>query len=415
MINTIDYLFGICHHFIKDQINVTYSIKFSRSPGLDDLAVEIEKKLLDINSFFKELTAPYLRFDKLCSDLNSGNVSPSADFKFFNLDLKNYQFVKLDYLTDDDSSEFVFTISHLISDGISVVALSYYLLNSYDLATMFSYVNYSQMRANSIKFLKEISFRKSRLSQIVKYVTVKKSKSKGALLDLKNYDRNSISVPDGIRIEIALSIVKKNAKKYGISREKFLMLKLAETLLRFYCDREFEECILSHTQNLRLNRISLIDEEIGNYSGRMVWRFGKECYPLFSDFVNKHADKLDGKSNLPALLQEWVSLQCVNRIPRLLFMWIAKTMVNVSKFTATYTYMPMRSSILAPNTFLEKMDTSLIDYAIYLRVIKGHIPYFMFFKGTTGEYSMLLTFNHAFMGRSEAEQLVALYQKLVNS
>ena len=415
MINTIDYLFGICHFFIKDQINLTYSIKFSRSPGLDDLAVEIEKKLPGLNSFFKELMAPYLGFDKLCSDLYQGNASPSDDFRFYNLDLSNYQFIRLDYLIDDDSSEFVFTISHIIGDAISVVALSYYLLNSYDLTTIFSYVNYRQMRVNSIKFLKETSLRKSSLSQIIKYVKRKKSKSNGILLDLKNYDRKFVSAPDGIRVEIVSSIVKKNAKKYGISREKFLMLKLAETLLRFYCDREFKEFALSHTQNLRLNRISLIDEEVGNYSGRLIWRFGKERDPQFSDFVNKHTDKLNDKANFPALLQEWVSLQCLNRIPRALFLWIARTMVNVSKFTATFTYMPMRSTLLAPNTFLEKMDTSLIDYAIYLRVINVHIPYFMFFQGATGEYTMLLTFNHAFMKRSEAEQLVSLFQELVNN
>ena len=415
MINIIDYLFGICHFFLKDQVNLTYSIKFTRSPGLDDLAVEIEKKIPHLNLFFKRLMAPYLRFENLSDDVDLRNISPSDDFKYFNLDLVNYQFIRLDYLTDDNSSEFVFTISHVIGDGISAVALAYYLLNSYDLDAIFSHVNYSQMRANSIKFLKETSFHKSHFSQIIKYVTIKKSKGVGKHLDLKNYDKKSISVPDGIRIEIKSSIVKENAKKYGITREKFLMLKLAETILRFYSNREFDECALSHTQNLRLNRISLIDEEIGNYSGRMVWRFKKETDLLFRDFVNRHSDKLDGTSNLPALLQEWVSLQNINRIPRALFIWIVKKMVNISKFTATYTYMPMRASILTPNTFLEKMDTSLMDYAIYLRVIKGHLPYFMFFQGPLGDYTMLFTFNHAFMERSQAELLVGLYQELVNN
>lgn len=413
MINGIDYIFGLIHNHIDDQLNITYTIKFSNSSQLDILQEEIKKKISELNAFYKRLYSPFLSFDNIHTTNGSYHVQLTADSKYQNLDLGDYEFIRLDYLKDENVSEFVFTVSHIIMDGIAVIALSYYLLNNYSIDAITSYINYPEIKAHFINFLKKHSISKSRLSQLVKYFKPIRD-NKEAVISLKKGVKDSKSAPMAIKTTFDLSVAMEKSKKYRISRQEYLLLKLVETIFTHCPEQKGSNvCFINNTRNLRLGDITLVNEVLGNYSGRRIIRFLREDDLSFKEYAEKYIGILNDKSFIPELIQEWLSLQKVARLPKRLFNWIIKRMINPSNFTATFTYIPLRPSILMPQEFLKRYHTELIDYAIFLRVVKGHVPYFMVIVNPCGNYSVMLTFNEAFMDKAHAHKLLDLYMDLL--
>ena len=165
MINTIDYMFGLLHNYLEDQLNITYTIKFSNSHELDCLQVEIKAKISELNKFYERMYSPYLSF-------RSGEsfIKFTDNCKYRNLDLENYEFIKLDFLKNEYETEFVFTVSHVIMDGLSVIAIVHYLLNSYSIDTITDYVNYYEIKQGFSNFLKKTAVRKSKVSHLTKFL-----------------------------------------------------------------------------------------------------------------------------------------------------------------------------------------------------------------------------------------------------
>lgn len=410
MINGIDYIFGLIHNHIDDQLNITYTIRFSNSSQLDILQEEIKKKISELNAFYKRLYSPFLSFRASNED---SHVQLTGDAKYQKLDLKNYEFIRLDYLKDGNESEFIFTVSHVIMDGIGVIALSHYLLNNYSIDAITSYINYPEIKANFINFLKGHSISRSRLSQLIKYFKPIKD-NKEAAISLKREIKDSKSVPAAIRTTFELSVAKEKSREYSITRHMYLLLKLVETIFTYCAEQKGSNaCLINNTRNLRLSDITLINEALGNYSGRRIIRFLREDDLSFKEYAEKYIGILNDKSFIPELIQEWLSLQKVARLPKRLFNWVIKRMINPSNFTATFTYMPLRPSILMPQEFLKRYHTELIDYAIFLRVVKQHVPYFMVIVNPYGNYSIILTFNEAFMDKAHAHRLLDLYRDLL--
>lgn len=409
MINVIDYILGLAQLHANDQLNMVYTIKFSDSSQLDDLFDNVKKKISALNSFYRGLYSPFLGFEDLSLYKRQGDVLLLNESKYRDIDLANYEFIKLDYLKGEHETEFIFTISHIIADGISVIAIAYYLLNNYNQDVITSYINYPLIINKFSNYLKQTSFRGSKLPKIFNYVKIFKHEP---IVSLKKRDEGSVSVPDTVRTTFDKSVAREKSKKYRISREIYLLLKLAETIFKYRPDKDDgDKCLISLSKNIRLNAINFVDEELGNYSFRKIMRFNRPGNMSFEKFVEQYSGTLNDTSYLAGLIQEWLSLQKINRLPKTLLNLFAKSGIfNPSKFTATFTYLPLRSSILFPHEFLKTYNTRLIDYACFLRVVKKHVPSFLFYPDPKGDYFISLTFNQSFMDKAEAVRFLELYK-----
>ena len=409
MINLIDHIFGLAHLHMDEQLNIVYTVKFSNSSRLDNLFEQAKNRISELNSFYKELYSPFLDFETISYRKPQEEVLLLNKSIYKNLDLKNYEFIRLDYLINSQETEFVFTVSHIIADGISVVALAYYLFNNYTLDAITSYVSYSSIKKKFSNYIKQTSLRSSKLPKISNYLEIIKNKP---TVTLKKREEDSTSVPDIVRTVFDKSVAREKSKKYKISRENYLLIKLAETVFKFNQDKnDSKECLINLTKNIRLNSINLIDEVLGNYSFRKAIRFTRQDNQSFKEYAEQYNETLNDRSYLPKLVQEWLALQKLNRLPKVLLNFYAKSRIsNLSKFTTTFTYFPLRAPILFPVKFLEKYNTTLLDYTCFLRVTKTHVPCFFFHSDVLSNYSISLAFNHAFLDKTEAVKLLNLYK-----
>lgn len=422
MINSGDYFLGLLHCYINDQLNITYIMRFSNSAKLDNLKEEMDKRISELNKCYRNLYGPFLPFEEIVRKNKFENVYLSKDSKYYNLDLKNYEYIKLVYIKGESETEFIFTVSHIIMDGISIITLAYYLLQGYSLDTITSYINFPEMKENYRKFLKERPIRKSKFAQLSKYVKRGNSdKNKRSYISLRKKNISERSAPYMIKTTVNLPTVRKIARKYKISRENYLTLKLVETVFKICPDEEDgNTCLLNMTKNLRLNPINFIDEPLGNYVGRRFLNFDRQKLLTFSDYINYYHEELNDKSYLDELIYEMYNMQILNRLPRFLLKWIIKKIfakpsegAPARNITASFNYFPVRTSISFPPEVLKKYDTSILEFAAFLRVFRRHGPCFVLMPDTSDNYLISLTFNEAFMDKVQADNLLSLYKELI--
>ena len=354
MINLIDHIFGLAHLHMDEQLNMVYTVKFSNSSRLDSLFDKAKKRISELNLFYRGLYSPFLDFKNISHHKPQENILLLNKSVYKNLDLKNYEFIRLDYLKDSQGTEFVFNVSHIVGDGISVVALAHYLFNDYTLDAITSYVNYTAIKDKFSDYIKQTSFRSSKLPKLSNYLEIIKKKP---TVTLKRQVGNSMSVPDFVRDTFDKSVVKEKSKKYKISRENYLLLKLAETAFKYCQDKNDRNiCLINLTKNIRLNSINLVDELLGNYSFRKVMKFTRQDNISFEKCAEQYSETLNDRTYLPELIQEWLALQKLNRLPKTLLNFYAKNRFsNLSRFAASFTYFPLRASILFPVEFFRKV------------------------------------------------------------
>ncbi len=422
MINIIDYFFGLIHCYINDQLNIVYIVKFTNSDKLDELKAEMDETISGLNKFYRNLYAPALPFKDLGFKSSLEEVCLSKESKYYNLDLKNYKFVKLNYIKDENETEFIITCSHIIMDGVSIVAFAYYLFQGYSLERIASYINFPKAKKELSDFLKARPIKKNRFSQIAKYLRRgKKGESQKSYVNFRKKDKDLTSSPCVIENLVKTSFVRKTARKYKISRENYLTLKLVESIFQsFPNEKDGNTCLLNLTKNIRLNPINFTDEPLGNYSGRRYLEFKRNKLSSFEEYINCYIDELNDKSYFDDLIQEWSQTQKLNWLPKsILDRFTIRTLTKPSEglpsynISASFSYVPLRLAMAYPPEFLEKYKTNLLSFKSYLRVIRHHGPCFVVLPNTEDDYAISLTFNEAFMGKTEAENLLGLYKELI--
>ncbi len=421
MIDAVDYIFGLLHCHINDQMNMTYTVKFRASPQLDDLYNEISEKLPRINRYYKMSHANFLSFhDKLNIKAEYFPEFPEGSV-YHNLNLKNYEFIRLDCVKDDGCVEFIFTVSHIIMDGIGVISLAHYLLQGFSVKKIISYIDYSQMKKDCRKYLKGNASSASEGRHISKFLSkIRGKKEEIPIISLRKGATGAKSMPGMVKTNLDLSVIRKIAKSHKLTRENYLILKLTQTIFKFSPGENANEaCLLNLTKNVRLTPINFVDEAIGNYSARLFAKFNRaenDC----SNWRNKKYEETISKPYFDEMVDEWHARQIINRVPRfILNRFIGKNFRRQgenepsSKITASFAYIPQKASLLFPPDLLKKYGTELLDYQLFLRVIRNHCPCFVASPNASGKFSIGLTFNEAFMEKSRAEDLLKMYKDLL--
>ncbi len=422
MINITDYLFGQFHRYINDQLNITYVIRFVNSPELDHLRANIEGKITKLNEIYRNLYAPFLPFDKILQNSGIEEVSLSTSSNYYNLDLKNYEFIKLDYIKGENETEFVFTVSHIIMDAISIIALAHYFMQDYSIEKIKTYIDFPGMKENYRKFLKARPLKKSKFAQLAKYI---KRGNKGtneiSYITLRNNNASSTSEPTMIKTTVDLPATRKLARKYKISRENYLILKLAETIFKLRPNKEDgNTCMINMTKNLRLNPIDFVDEQLGNYAGRRCQNFKRQELLSFSDYIAAYHEELADNTYLDDLIHELYHTQSLSALPKFMLDWLVKKVFSkpskgapALNIAASFNYFPVRETISFPQDLIDKYNSKLLEFNCYLRVFKRHGPCFVICPDVFGNYSVSLTFNRAFMEKTQAEEFLNLYKELI--
>lgn len=422
MINIIDYFFGLIHYFINDQLNITYVMKLSNSPELNNLKKELEGKISGMNKFYRNLYKPYLLFDKILQKKKIEEVCLSTESKYYNLDLRNYELIKLVCIKHENETEFIFTASHIIMDSVSIIAFVHYLLQGYSLDKITSYINFPEIIKKYHESLKERNIRKSVITQLARYIKRgKKDKNKRGYITFRKKDDNLRSAPCMMKASVDMNTVKKMAEKYGLSRGNYMTLKLVKTIFNI-CPNEAEgnACLLNITKNLRLTPLNFTDEPLGNYVTRRFIHFDRPTFLSFSDYVDCYNEKLTDKSYIDDLFHEFYHFQKLSRAPRFMIIWIFKKIfakpsegapsLNIA---ASFSYLPVNLSILFPQDVLKKLCTNLLEFACYFRVFKRHSPCFFVFPDNENNFQICLAFNEAFMDTERADKFLDLYKKLL--
>ncbi len=415
MINTIDHIFGLSHEYTDDQLNITCTIKFSPSHQLDSLHVKMNETISELNKFYKKLYSQYFSFK---NKQTSSYIQYTEECKYRNLDLENYEFIRLDYIVNENHHEFVFTVSHIIMDALSLLSMVRALLNSYSVETITSHMNYYQIKKEFINYLHNNSPETSRKFQLSKIFKQNKEKTERALIvNFKENRTNDEAIPNIVKSSFSMNVVEEKAKKHGISKKNYMLLKLVDSIFKFnQVQGNRPVCTISDTRNLRLTPITLVDEALGNYVGRRFMEFNRSKDQSFLDYINQFLGKYNEDSCLNGLIREWVHIQKLGRLPKQLVRLLLKRVLKgqVGEATFTFTYIPMKQDVLIPDDFRKSYGVELIDFDLYLRVIKQTSPYFMVYPNVHGDYTVLLTFNEAYMKKTEACALLKMYSDLVN-